>query len=131
MLRHGTSCLAAHAAKSAAQGRQGRLSSRLGTSNTLVESFALDPAVYQCVDRGCRGAVQRQAAWWWYLVVAGGAVLVMCICAGGVLFSVARNQGKKPPPDRTQESVPNDSLSEDDPEQIEEGAGVGPLIPRP
>ena len=128
MVRHGTACLAAHAA-SRAQGRKGRLSSRLGTTNALIESFSLDPTTYQCMDRGCRGTAQRQVEWWWYLVVAGGAVLVMCICAGGVLFSVMRNQHKSPQ-DQDQErgSVVEDG---EDREHIDEGTGVGPLVPRP
>ena len=128
MVRHGSPCLASHAADRAAQGRKGRLSSRLDTANTLIESFSLDPAVYQCVDQGCRGFAKRQVEWWWYLVFGGGAALVMCICAGGVLFSALRNKGKASSLDQMQEPAAEDSKG---PEQIEDGAGVGSLIPRP
>eukprot|EP01043_Picozoa_sp_COSAG02_P085917 COSAG02_NODE_23476_length_717_cov_1.744337_1_plen_61_part_00 len=60
-------------------------------------------------------------------MVAGGAVLVICICAGGVLFSVMRN-AKTPCQDETQDSVEDEN---EDREETEEGAGVGPLVPRP
>ena len=79
-------------------------------------------------------------------MVAGGAVLVMCICAGGVLFSVLRNgkgllddQKQRAATEReteteteTETDTQRDAVPEDD-EQHEaaEGAGVGPLIPRP
>ena len=127
IVRHGAACLAGHAASSSKGGKKGRLSSRLGTANALIESFSLDPATYQCADNGCRGAGQQQAPWWWYVVVAGGAVLVMCICAGGVLFSLIRN-AKTPRQDEKQDSIKEEI---DDREQTEEGAGVGPLVPRP
>jgi hypothetical protein len=51
MVRHGAACLAASAAAQNAEGSKGRLSSRRGTANALVESFALDPASNRCVDR--------------------------------------------------------------------------------
>ena len=126
MVRHGAVCLAMHAARKS-QDRKGRLSSRLGTAEALIESFSLDPATYQCVDSRCRGAAKQVAQWWWYLVVAGGAVLVMCICAGGVLFSAIRN-AKTPRQDETQDSVKDKNEHR---EETEEGAGVGPLVPRP
>ncbi len=68
------------------------------------------------------------APWWWYLVVAGGAVLVMCICAGGVMFSLIRNV-KTPRQDEEQDSVKEEN--DDRGHTNEEGAGVGPLVPRP